>query len=201
MTKETLFTDLTDASNSLLQLARALSFNTISDNSLYIISEIPKEIIDLRAERRISNRNNRNKKPVELNDAIADLEILYPILYDINLFIYKSKKNLTIIDIRYFSRSSLDLEYRKLVENKPPMLHSKVTYPPYHKDGEKLDINWETGNLRYHWNMFKLYFKVRRMETERNKRLNLYYFLQQISAKRGSTFLDVIVFKRAYGMK
>lgn len=44
MTKETLFTDLTDASNSLLQLARELSFNTISNNCFYIISEIPREL-------------------------------------------------------------------------------------------------------------------------------------------------------------
>ena len=173
MTKETLFTDLTDASNSLLQLARELSFNTISDNCLYIISEIPKEIFDKGAKRRISKRKGRIKKPVELNEVIADMEILYPILYDVNLVIYKSKKNITIIEIRYFSRNSLDVEYRKLVENNPPMLHCKVVYPPYHKDGEKVDINWEIGNLRHHWNMFKLFFKVRRMETEMDKRLKL----------------------------
>ena len=164
MTKETLFTDLTKASNSLLQLARELSFNTISDNCLFIISEIPNELIDAETKRRISNRKNRTKKPVELNEAIADIEILYPILHDLNLVIYKSKKNLTIIDIRYFSRNSLELEYRKLVENNTPMLHSKVSFPPYHKEGEKVGINWETGNLRHHWNMFRLIFTARRME-------------------------------------
>jgi hypothetical protein len=173
MTKETLFTDLSKASNSLLQLAREVSFNTISDNCLYIISEIPNALIDVETKRRINNRKNRIKKPVELNEATADIEILYPVLHDINLVIYKPKKNLTIIDIRYFSRNSLDLEYRKLVENNPPMLHSKVAFPPYHNDGEKVDINWETGNLRHHWNMFKLFFKVRRMEKEMDKKLKL----------------------------
>jgi hypothetical protein len=173
MTKETLFTDLEKASNILIELARELSFNTISDNCLYIISEIPKELFDFETKLRKNNRNNRNKNLVKLNEVIADMEILYPILYDVNLVIYKSKKNITIIEIRYFSRNSLDVEYRKLVENNPPMLHCKVAYPPYHKDGEKVDINWEIGNLRYHWNMFKLFFKVRRIETEMEKRLKL----------------------------
>jgi hypothetical protein len=172
MKKESLFADLTSATNSLLQLARELSFNEISDNCLFIISEIPNTLIDAETRCRISNEKNKFKKPIELNEAITVIEIIYPILHDINLFIYKSKRNLTIIDIRYFSRNSLDSEYRRLVENDTPMLHCKVGFPPYHKDGKKVDINWETGNLRHRWNMFKLIFKVRKMEREMDKRQN-----------------------------
>jgi hypothetical protein len=173
MKKESLFTDLTNTKNSLLQMARNVSYNSISDNCLFILSEIPNVLHDAEIQRKIRVKENRVKKPVELIKLIPDLEILYPTLHDINLLIYKAEKNLTIIDIRYFSRNSLELDYRKTVEGSPSMLHSKVAFPPYYNDGEKIDINWETGNLKHRWNMFKLKFKLVSLTREMNKKMKL----------------------------
>lgn len=172
MKKETFFSDLTNATFDLLKLARQYSYNSISDHCQYIISEIPKEIQDFESSRKKSNSNNKLKIPVNLHQAIAIITPLYHQLHDINLVIFKADVNLTIIDIRYFSRYSLEEEYRKEVENNPAMLHSKIAYPPYHIDGQKMDINWTTGNLRHKWNMFKLSFKIRKMENEMIQRLN-----------------------------
>jgi hypothetical protein len=173
MNRNSLFEDLTNATESLLTLARSSSYNKISSNCLYILSEIPKGIMDSESQRKLKAIQNRQKQPVELAKLIPDLELLYPNLHDINLLIYRAESNLTIVDIRYFARKSLEEDYRKLVEDNPPFLVSKVAFPPYHDEGQKIDINWETGNLRHQWNMFILRFKVRKLTREMNKKIKL----------------------------
>jgi hypothetical protein len=166
MNQDTLHKDLTNATESLLVLARSLSFNFISNNCLYILSEIPNGILDSVAQRKLRNSQNRRKQPVDLIQLLPELKVLYPTLHDINLIIYKANSRHTIIDIRYYSRNSLEPEYRKTVENNPPFLVSKVAMPPYHEDGQKIDINWETENFKYHWNMFKLKIKLKYLSNE-----------------------------------
>ena len=90
---------------------------------------------------------------------MPELTRMYHNLYDINLVIYSARKELTVIDIRYYPKSALDHEYRQTVLDKPPMLHCKVAMPPGLDPGfdetiKKFDINWEhyevTGGLKMH---------------------------------------------------
>jgi len=64
-------------------------------------------------------------------------------------------KNKTIIDIRYFLKSKLEIDYQPNVKEQEPMLHCKICVPPYlNNKEEKYDVNWELGGIRYNWKMF-----------------------------------------------
>ena len=79
------------------------------------------------------------------------------------MYIYKSKKESTIIEIQYYPKSLLESEFYETVKNNNPMLHCKVGIPNYRKnDREKFDVNWELGGIRHEWNIFlgKIRFKI-----------------------------------------
>ncbi|MGF2414530.1 MAG: hypothetical protein ACQUYJ_19500, partial [Ferruginibacter sp.] len=102
-------------------------------------------------------------------DIIPLLNGLYKNLYDINLYIYKAKKDFTIIDIRYYLKSSLDENYKAQVLENPPMLHCKISTPYWLTNKEeKFDINWEHHIARNKW---KLFWLTQQMKCERIKYL------------------------------
>jgi hypothetical protein len=136
-------------------MARDSSFNNISDNCKFIISEIKHSDKNFFERNKIRKTDNDKKIPKPLADIILELEILYPNLYDVNLYIYKAKKDSTIIEIQYYPRTALDIDYQKITANQEPLLQCKVSVPPYATDsGEKFDINWELGTLRHKWKLF-----------------------------------------------
>ncbi|GAB5523848.1 MAG: hypothetical protein Roseis2KO_17200 [Roseivirga sp.] len=169
MDKENLHNDLRRATGNLLEMARDASWNSISDNCLYIIREINHDTAKNFFERRkIRKRVNRKKEPKTLNSVVSELERIYENLYDVNLLVYKSTAQLTIVEIQYYPKSLLDKDYFEEVKDKESMLHCKVSIPPYSRDEKsKLDINWELGGLRHSW---KLYWWKRRMNRELSRR-------------------------------
>lgn len=164
---------LESLTNALLKLADETCWNTISKNLLFILSDIS----EVEGEKHIIKRNHRNKLnkkkiPKNFIEAVTELKGFYDSIYDINLYIYKSEKHRTIIDIRYFLKSRLDAEFLKTVIDNPPMLHCKIAIPPYVKkdNRKKFDINWELEGLRYNWNLF--WWKIKYpIESYFNKRL------------------------------
>jgi hypothetical protein len=155
MKKENICKDLANATKSLLDMARDLSFTIISDNCLYIISEIKDSEKNFDERNKIRIKENSLKTPEPLADILPDLEALYPNFYDVNLYVYKANKQVTIIEIQYYPRSSLDIEYRQKTQSQQTMLHCKVANPPYYSDTkEKFDINWEFEPLNHKWKMF-----------------------------------------------
>lgn len=144
-----------EATVSLLNMARELSWNDISGNCRYIISEIKEYQVNFFEERKIRIAENNKKNPVPLVDMMPVLMDLYSNLYDINLYVYNAKKELTIIDIRYYQKSSLEPDYGKTVQEDAPMLHCKVEMPPYYDEKKiKFDINWVHNSLNHRWKMF-----------------------------------------------
>ena len=155
MKQENINKDISEAVKSLLKIARDSSFNDISDNCFYIISEIKHSDKNFFEQTKIRKADNDKKTPKSFADIIADLEKLYPNLYDVNLYVYKANKDSTIIEIQYFPRSSLDAEYQKTSATQETMLHCKVSIPSYASTTkEKFDINWEHGTLNHLWKMF-----------------------------------------------
>ncbi|WP_289665934.1 hypothetical protein [Flavobacterium panacagri] len=140
----------------LLELARLKCWNTISNNLVFILSNISEiEGENFFTQRINRNKLNENKIPKNFTEAITDLKEIYDLIYDINLYIYKAEKEQTIIEIQYFLKSNLDADYLKTVADNPSMLHCKITLPPYRKnDDAKFDVNWELGGIRYRWNIF-----------------------------------------------
>jgi len=140
----------------LLELVNLYCWNDISKNLMFIFSDISevkgKNFFIQRSSR---NKLNKKKKPKSFNEAISDLKEIYILIYDINLYVYKSEKHQTIIDIRYFLKNNLNSDFLKSELNNPPMLHCKIEHPPYLKNNKsKFDVNWELGGIRHIWKMF-----------------------------------------------
>ncbi len=156
MTSETLETDIKEMTDKLIQLARDHCWNEISDNCLYILSEIKDDGHENLFEQRANRiKENKLKEPKSLKEATAALLDIYHKLYDINFYVYKAQKSTTIIEIRYYPKSSLDNEFRETVLDKSPMTHCKVSMPQYaDRKSDKFDVNWEFGGLRHQWKMY-----------------------------------------------
>ncbi len=155
MKKENLYKEISDAVQSLLKMARESSFNNISDNCKFIISEIKHSDKNYFEQNKIRKKDNDKKTPKPLTDTIVELETMYENLYDVNLYVYKADSHSTIIEIQYFPRSSHDIDYQKISATQETMLHCKVAVPAYASDNkEKFDINWQLGTLNHKWKMF-----------------------------------------------
>lgn len=142
--------------DDLLRLGEIHCWNTISSNFSFILSDYSEfetgNELTLRASR---NRVNRLKIGGTLETVVERLNEEYDDLYDINLYIFKALKRETIIEIQYCRKSDLESGYFALVKDHPPMLHSKITIPVYALEGEKFDVNWESGGGWHHaWKNF-----------------------------------------------
>lgn len=169
MTKENLHSDLAEATDKLLGMAREHSWNTISNNCLYIISEIKDSNgNNLFEQRKIRKKVNHDKEPKRLDTVVTALEGIYENLYDVNLYVFKSTSKQTVVEIQFYPKSSLEKDYLEKVKDNDPMLHCKVAIPPYsNEDKSKFDINWELGGPRHEWKMF---WWRKRTKRELNKR-------------------------------
>ena len=144
MTPTTLQDEIQEAIPKLLDIARELTWNNISDKCKFIVTEIKDSQDNFHEQRKLNKKMNDKKVPMMLTKLMPTLQRLFANLYDINLCIYKATSAMTIIDIRYYAKSSLDEGYPTKVINNPPMLHCKVSMPPWLGDKkEKFDINWE----------------------------------------------------------
>ena len=155
MTADTLQHQIREAVLKLLDTSRDLTWNKISDNYKFILTEIKDSQDNFRVQRKLNKKENDKKVPVPLEELMPTLQNLYNDLYDINLYIYKATRSLTTIDIRFYSKSSLDKDYRQTVLQNPPMLHCKIAMPSWLTDtNEKFDINWEHKQMLINWKLF-----------------------------------------------
>lgn len=166
MTLKTLENEIKEAIPRLFEMARSLTRNKISDNYKLILTEIKDCSENFHEQRKINKLVNDEKVPMTLTELMPTLQKLYNNFYDINLHIYKATRNITIIDFRYYPKSSLDQDFRVKVSNNTPMLHCKVTQPPWLSDKkETFDINWEhyegLNKLRLLWLKLKLKTRMR----------------------------------------
>ena len=155
MTSESFEQEIQEAIPKLLNMARAMSWNIISNNCKFILTEIKDSDKDFHDQRMLLKKENAEKTPVLLQQVIPTLKALYKNLYDINVYIYKSRKHLTVIEIRYYLKSSLDKDYRQKITDDPPMIHCKVAIPPWLSNkNKKFDINWERKLWLIRWKLF-----------------------------------------------
>jgi hypothetical protein len=163
MTSDSLQQEIQEAITELLNMARGMSRNKISNNCKFILTEIKDSNRSFNDQRMLLKKENDKKTPLPFQQVILILQTLYKNLYDINLYIYKSSKDLTVIDIRYYQKSSLDKDYRQKVTDNPPMIHSKVAIPAWLLNkNEKFDINWERKIWLIRWKLFCVRHKLQR---------------------------------------
>lgn len=155
MTIDTLDKDLKGLTDDLLEMARNLTWNEISNDCRYILTEIVDSDKNFFEQRKLRKRLNDSKIPRDLNLIVPDLKTIFENIYDLNLYVYKAKAEQTIIEIQYYPKSNLNKDYLEKVKDNKPMLHCKIATPPYAVDNKvKFDINWELGGLRHEWKMF-----------------------------------------------
>jgi hypothetical protein len=161
--------EIETATKSLLKLANECCKNKISENLLFILSnenEAKGENFEIIRNERC--RINSKKKPKQINEIFKELSNIYEKIYDLNLYILKSEKNRTIIEIRYYLKTELQAEFLETVVNNPAMLHCKIELPPYRKnDKEQFDINWHLGGIIHNW---KNFWKKKSLEKELKNR-------------------------------
>ena len=181
MKKEELEIKISEATLLLIDMATDICWNKISKECEYIMSEID-ESIDKNAFEfaKIRKKVNDKKIPKSLKGIISDLTIIYGNLYDVNLYIYKSLSDKTIIEIRYFLKTSHTKEFYPTIINNETMLHCKIARPSYatelfnsKKPEKKFDINWELGGIRHEWNKFVNRIKFRFWKFKHRKRLSV----------------------------
>lgn len=128
----------------LFVLAKQMTVNPISNNCLFILSEIKTDFQNVFEEIKARNKENKFKQAVLLSELEPKLNELIEDLYDLNIYIYKAEKDKTIIELRYFLKSKLDESYRTKVQKNLPMIHFKIEHPPLiDHEKEKFDINWQ----------------------------------------------------------
>ncbi|WCO00267.1 hypothetical protein [Psychroserpens ponticola] len=181
MKKTELENKIQDATSSLIDMATDICWNKISRNCEFIMSEIDESIGKNFFERaKLRKKTNEKKSPKSLNEIVADLTKIFENLYDLNLHIYKSLPNKTIIEIRYFLKTSHTVEFYPTIVNNEPMLHCKVARPFYitelpnsNKTERKFDVNWELGGIRHEWNKFigKLKYRIWKIKYDRKIKL------------------------------
>ena len=126
----------------LFSMVQDHCWNKLSGNCVNFLSEI-SEADSLRPVK--MQKQTKDGRPLRPIRQIAeDMLAIYDKLYDINLCVHRAEDHRTIIDIRYYPKSSLAKDYRELVRDNPPMWHAKVPLPPgLGQSQQKFDINWD----------------------------------------------------------
>ncbi|PQA92887.1 hypothetical protein B0A69_11990 [Chryseobacterium shigense] len=163
MTQESLEGNIRNSAVQLIQLAEDRCWNKISHHLTFIVSDFNEFGENFRKKRKLRNKINKYKVPQPLDAVIGVIKKEYQDLYDINLYIFKALQKETIIEIQYYRKSNRELDYHDKIKDYPPMLHAKITQPGYSLEGEKFDVNWESGGgLRHYWKNFLYKWKYRR---------------------------------------
>jgi hypothetical protein len=140
-----------ETTSSLLKLAREITINKISENCLFILTEIKES-------------DNLNKKPLEkhleyqkIENLKSDLYKIYFDTYDFNLYINYALKNKTLIEIKYIKKKFDKLDNLDMIKFVGPMFHCKINTPLYSalNSKTKFDINWEKNTFNHKMKMLK----------------------------------------------
>ncbi|MGH1516697.1 hypothetical protein [Chryseobacterium sp. JK1] len=141
---------------NLLRLAEINCWNTISPNLFFILSDFNEfEGKNSFGRDRSRIRINKSKELLTLDSAVEFLYKELDDLYDVNLYIFRSSKKETIVEIQYYRKSNFDADYFEVVKDNLSMFHSKIEIPVYALEGKKFDVNWKSGGGWHHtWKSF-----------------------------------------------
>jgi len=138
---------------NLLGLAKINCWNSISPNLFFILSDFKG--VNSTEHNMSRNRANNSKNLLTLDSAVEILQKEFNDLYDVTLYIFRANTKETILEIQYYRKSNFDADYFAAIKNDPPRFHSKIAMPGYALEGEKFDVNWESGGGIHHvWRNF-----------------------------------------------
>lgn len=150
MEQEKIRQNIGSATVSLLKMVRESCWNKISDNCLFILTEIQNDDHLDPSNGTKCRRANDKLVPVFLDEITDKLIVIYPELYDVNLYVHRANIEHTVVNVRFYSKKNLSDEY----QGRLPMVHSKLALPSYIISGKKFDIHWKFGGVRHQWRHF-----------------------------------------------
>lgn len=172
-TRQNLQQNIEEATILLLQMAKDLCWNDITDEVKYVIKRVNLGVENTKNFRNRDKERRKilNKKErLTLDSAIQELSSDFDNIYLIELYIFKARRKETIVEIEVLERSELidpsdlDSEVNKNYLHQNMMLHCKVPVPPYANEDKKIkfDINWQLGTLEHKWKLFWWKRKIKR---------------------------------------
>lgn len=172
MQKSALETIISQSLSDLLKLADKFCVNKVSSNFKFILSDFQDgEGLNFHEIRKLKNKNNNRKVPQDLADIIDFLHQEFADLYDVTLYVFHARKEVTIIELEYVRKSNLSVAYYDKIKDVSPLFHSKIVLPGYYKDNEnKFDINWHHEGFIHLWKSFIFDFKIRNVRKEVQKK-------------------------------
>lgn len=139
----------------LLTEVRSKCFNDISDNVVFVLSDLSESIQMKTIFQNQVERIKRNEKkiPKKFNEILPDVEKLYhKKIYGIHLSIYESTISHTIIDIEYLLVDGLETNHQENTPIEPPKIYYKLEESPYTIKGRtKFDVNWHLEVKNTDW--------------------------------------------------
>lgn len=143
MDDKSLEEDIRITTVSLLKLVEKNCWNKVSNNCLYILTDINElKYSSFHELRKLKQKNNSKKIPQNLNLVVKTLNEYFDDLYDVVLYVFKAESSKTIIEIEYLKKSDLDPKHYLKIKDYSPMFHAKIIMPPHQNQLEKFDINW-----------------------------------------------------------
>ncbi|MBO6880861.1 hypothetical protein [Winogradskyella sp.] len=163
---------LIESTRELIEFTQTMVTNSISKNVEYLIepsSRLASNHLNERELFKLEQINLSKGKPQSIQQTID-------LLYDfgltplwINAEISHSFKKRTLINLTCSRRFRKEEQLNKKVDKFPPF-HIGVSLPPWHKKGEKFNINWKRHRLKL--KLYSLIWKYKYRKRLKNKKPN-----------------------------
>jgi hypothetical protein len=170
MTTEQLKENLLKTAFDIIGVAREKCNNYFSDNIEFVIRRFDVSELDFFELYKMRRETYEKSKKLSVDKVVQELFYELRELSWIDLQIYKSEKNRTIIEIqlvkRQLNESLGDMELT-------PSFHASIPTPQYSIDSnDKFDINWQQDTLNHRLKYFlwkiKTKNKIKRLNAKNN---------------------------------
>ncbi|MCR9248895.1 MAG: hypothetical protein NXI20_00670 [bacterium] len=148
---------LVNSTKFLLEFTQSLVVNSLSENVKYLIEPNVRDTSD-----HLNKKEQEKLKELsELGKTLLNVDQITEVLFVnglvplwINIEVYNAKKGRTIIKLNCSRRLRSDSDLNHIAEEHPPF-HPLVPLPPWHKKGEKFNINWKQQSFKRKWYYWK----------------------------------------------
>lgn len=144
---------LSESTKMLIECTQSMVTDSISKNVEYLIEPNIRDASKHLNERELDKLKQLNQLGEHLcntDEVVALLNDLGLVPLWINLEVNRSTKKQTIVKLICSRRLRNGKDLNDLVDQFPPF-HPVVPSPPWHKEGDKFNVNWKHQRLKIKW--------------------------------------------------
>ena len=144
---------LIESTKELISFTQSLVTNSISKNVIYLVVPNDRNISDHLNKQELDKLEKLNQLEGQLFEANRVANLLTDsgrVPLWINLEINRATKKQTLVKLICSRRLRKEEDLNKKA-NKFPPFHPLVPLPPWHKKGEKFNINWQNQAWKMRW--------------------------------------------------